>query len=57
MLNKSGNHEEINRYDIDPIVKLNRQIDTIEDNLMKTEKINIRKLKNIGKKYNRECLK
>jgi tetrahydromethanopterin S-methyltransferase subunit G len=48
-----GNENNNTDYSMDPIRKLNSQIDKIEEKMNRIEKINIKKLKNIGKKLNK----
>jgi hypothetical protein len=48
-----GNENKSNDYSMDPLRKLNCQIDKIEERMNRIEKINIKKLKNIGKKLNK----
>lgn len=54
-INGQGTNEQ--SYAFQPVKKLESQISKMEDILVKTQRAYIRKIKNFGKRFNKECEK
>ena len=52
-INVDGSSEQSKQYD--PIAKLKQKILKMEDVLAKTQRSYVRKIKNLGQKFNKQC--